>query len=125
MEGGHVTGLRGVVAARRPSPDQPVRCGGELGARHDLPELQILTNLVEAEVALDVACPGVAIESVRHGSRLPSSLGDAAVEVRHELAHGLATNPSVLPEQGGLPIPNDRERGCLEQGSFRGRELKV
>ena len=74
---------------------------------------------------MNVACPGVANQPVRHSSRRPSSLGDAAVEVRHELAHGLATYPSVLPEQGGLPIPNDRERGCPEQGSFRGRELKV
>ena len=55
MEGGRVTGLRGIGAARRPSTGQPVRCGGGLGALHDPPELEILTNLVEAEVALDVA----------------------------------------------------------------------
>ena len=76
MEGGRVTGLRGIGAAHRPSPDQPVRCGGELGALHDLPELQILTNLVEAEGALDVVGGGTRGEGGSRGGSRPGGGGE-------------------------------------------------
>ena len=75
FEGGQVASLCRIDVARGPLPDQLI--GGI--AKHCLlravPELQVLTDLVEAENALDVTGPSVAVEALATVLTLRHRLG--------------------------------------------------
>lgn len=123
LERGEVSGAGRVVATGHPLPEQLVRGVVELHAFDGLPDQEVLPNLVEPKRAMDVSCPGVDLQAVRHSPKLPSALGDASIQQRRDLADGPSIEPPVLPEQGLASVPDLHRGGCEEQGALIGGEL--
>ena len=75
LEGGQVASLRRIDAACGPLPDQLIGGIAKCDLLREVPELQVLIDLVEAENALDVTGPSVAVEALATVLTLRHRLG--------------------------------------------------
>jgi len=75
---------------------------------------------MNANGAVDVPGPAVGLKPISDCPKLPSSRGDASIELWHYLLDGVAVNPTVFLEKGGL-----HSSGGEENGALRGGELQL
>lgn len=75
---------------------------------------------MNANGAVDVPGPAVGLKPISDCPKLPSSRGDASIELWH-----VAVNPTVFLEKGGLAIAGLHSSGGEENGALRGGELQL
>lgn len=80
---------------------------------------------MNANGAVDVPGPAVGLKPISDCPKLPSSRGDASIELWHYLLDGVAVNPTVFLEKGGLAIAGLHSSGGEENGALRGGELQL